>query len=189
MLLALRGCRGSDQCRACLCGRVLVFFRAASILSRSAMMISAAWVSMTAKEVSITSELVMPWCTKRLSSPTNSATDVRKAMTSCLTSASISSMRAISKLPFSRKALAALSGTMPRSAIFSRARVSTSSQILNLFSCSKMDAISGREYLGIMGYGLAGNYGLFKMCLVKSRGYYRFSIAMFAVLLLWFRLF
>lgn len=42
---------------------MLRFFRAARSLSRSAMMRSAAWVSMTANDVSITSELVMPWWT------------------------------------------------------------------------------------------------------------------------------
>ena len=44
-----------------------------------------------------------------------------------------------------------------------------------------MFAISGREYLGIMGYGLAGNDWLFKMCLVKFRGYYGLSIILVGV--------
>ena len=40
----------------------------------------------------------MPGCTKRASGPTISERCVRKAMTSCLTSRSISSMRATSNL-------------------------------------------------------------------------------------------
>ena len=51
-----------------------------------------------------------------------------------------------------------------------------------------MFAISGREYLGIMGYGLAGNHWLFKMCLVKLWGYYGLSIIMDGMLVSWFRL-
>ncbi len=102
-------------------------------------------MSWTAKDVSMMSELVSPWWTYRESSPTCSATLVRKAMTSCLTSASISLMRVTSKLPFSRKAVAALCGTVPSCAIFSSASVSTSSQMRNLLSCSNIFAISGRE--------------------------------------------
>ena len=49
--------------------------------------------SCTARQVSSTSDEVMPWCTKRASGPTISARWVRKAMTSCLVSRSISSMR------------------------------------------------------------------------------------------------
>ena len=58
-----------------------------------------------ARQVSSTSDEVMPWCTKRASGPTISARWVRKAMTSCFTSRSIASMRATSKIasrPFSQ---------------------------------------------------------------------------------------
>ncbi len=51
------------------------------------------WLSCTARQVSSTSRLVMPWCRKRASGPTISDTWVRKAMTSCLVTRSISSMR------------------------------------------------------------------------------------------------
>ena len=60
------------------------------------------------------------------------------------TSASMASILSISKSPFSRITLTASFGIMPRSAIFSQARVSISSQILNLFSGSQIAAISGR---------------------------------------------
>ena len=74
------------------------FFSAASTLSMSAIRRSAARVSCTLRQVSSTSEEVMPWCTKRASGPTISARWVRKAMTSCLVSRSISSIRATSKV-------------------------------------------------------------------------------------------
>ena len=59
---------------------------------------STARTSCTLKQVSSTSDEVMPWCTKRASGPTISARCVRKAMTSCFTSRSISSMRSTSKV-------------------------------------------------------------------------------------------
>ena len=74
------------------------FFSAASTRSISAIRMSAARVSWTLRQVSSTSEEVMPWCTKRASGPTISARWVRKAMTSCLVSRSISSIRATSKV-------------------------------------------------------------------------------------------
>ena len=74
------------------------FFSAASSLSTSAIRMSAARTSCTLKQVSSTSDEVMPWCTKRASGPTISARCVRKAMTSCLVSRSISSMRATSNV-------------------------------------------------------------------------------------------
>ena len=68
------------------------FFSAASTLSMSSTSKSAARVSCTLRQVSSTSEEVIPWCTKRASGPTISARWVRKAMTSCLVSRSISSI-------------------------------------------------------------------------------------------------
>ena len=52
----------------------------------SAIRMSAARTSCTLKQVSSTSDEVMPECTKRASGPTISDRCVRKAMTSCLTS-------------------------------------------------------------------------------------------------------
>src|SRR3546814_19919983 len=87
---------------------------------------SAACVNCTARQVSSTSLEVMPWCMKRASSPTFSATQVRKAMTSCLVTASIASIAATSIAGFvahqSHSALAADLGTEPSSASASVAR-------------------------------------------------------------------
>ena len=123
------------------------FFSAASTLSMSAISMSAARVSWTLKQVSSTSDEVMPWCTKRESGPTNSARWVRKAMTSCLTSRSISSIRATSNwasLPLAQMVLAASFGITPSSAWASAAWASISNQILKRVSGSQMAAISGR---------------------------------------------
>ena len=83
-------------------------FSAASTASRSASSRSAAWVSCTDRQVSSTSELVMPRCTKRLSSPTASASQVRKAITSCRVSRSIASIRSMSAGPIAASFGAAL---------------------------------------------------------------------------------
>ncbi len=93
---------------------------AASRASVSAIRMSAARTSCTLKQVSSTSEEVMPACTKRASGPTISDRCVRKAMTSCLTSASMASMRATSNLaalPLAQIFLAASFGMMPSSAM------------------------------------------------------------------------
>ena len=71
---------------------------------------SEAFTNCTARQVSSTSLEVMPWCMNRASSPTFSATLVRKAITSCFTSRSISSIRATSNLPFAQIASAASFG-------------------------------------------------------------------------------
>ena len=71
-------------------------FSAASSASRSASRMSEARTSCTLRQVSSTSDEVIPWCTKRASSPTCSARCVRNAITSCLVTASISSIRATS---------------------------------------------------------------------------------------------
>ncbi|MNJ60049.1 hypothetical protein D3C77_557600 [compost metagenome] len=104
--------------------------------------------SCTAKQVSSTSDEVMPWCRKRASSPTISATWVRKAMTSCLVVRSISSMRSASKvasLPLAQMASADSLGITPSSAILAAAWASISNQILYLVSCDQMATASGRE--------------------------------------------
>ena len=116
---ARHGCRGCGRWSAvCLCSKARRF-SAASSASRSASRMSAARVSCTLRQVSSTSDEVMPWCTKRASAPTISARCVRKAMTSCLVTASISSMRATSNstsLP-SQIASAAAFGITPSSAM------------------------------------------------------------------------
>ena len=94
---------GMDGVAAAHRDRVFVLDRAA--LQRfeqrveSARRMSAARVSWTARQVSSTSDEVMPWCMKRASGPTCSDTLVRNAMTSCFTSRSISSMRSVSNGP------------------------------------------------------------------------------------------
>jgi len=74
----------------------------------------------------------MPECMNRASGPTISATWVRNAITSCLVTRSISSMRATSKValrPFSQIVFAASLGMAPSSAIASAACASISNQM------------------------------------------------------------
>ena len=66
-------------------------------------------------------------------------------MTSCLVSRSISSMRAISHLPFFQISLAALLGITPRMACASQAWASISNQMRKRDSGSQMAVIWGRE--------------------------------------------
>src|SRR5512135_2446591 len=103
----------------------------------------------TAKAVSRTSELVIPTWRKRESSPICSATEVSKAMTSCLTFFSISLILATSKDAFFRTRARASAGIHPWRTIASIARISMSSQIRNRFSSCQMAAISGRVYRSI----------------------------------------
>ena len=123
--------------------------RSSALLSASTSAIkrSAARTSCTLKQVSSTSDEVMPWCTKRASGPTISAKWVRKAMTSCLVSRSISSMRAISNcaaLPFLQIFFAAAFGIMPSSAMASAAWASISNQMRNRVCGDQIAAICGR---------------------------------------------
>ena len=74
-------------------------FSTASSASISAISRSAACFSCTASAVSSTSELVMPWCSQRRSGPSFSPAQVRKAITSCLVTASIASIAAMSISP------------------------------------------------------------------------------------------
>ena len=124
------------------------FFSALSSRSTSAIRMSAARTSCTLKQVSSTSDEVMPECTNRASGPTISARCVRKAMTSCLVSRSISSIRATSNLalpPLSQIFFAAAFGTMPSSAMASAACASISNQMRKRVSGDQIAAISGRE--------------------------------------------
>jgi hypothetical protein len=86
---------------------------------------------------------------KRASSPTCSATQVRKAMTSCLVTASIASIAATSIAGLvahqSHSALAALFGTTPSSASASVACASISNQMRKRASGDQIAVISGRE--------------------------------------------
>ena len=97
--------------------------------------------------MSSTSEEVIPWCTKRASSPTCSARCVRNAITSCLVTASIASMRATSNsTSFAFQiALAADFGITPSSAWASAACASISNQMRNRVSGDHSLTISGRE--------------------------------------------
>ncbi len=109
---------------------------------------SAARVSCTLKQVSSTSEEVIPWWTKRaFSAPTISLRWVRKAMTSCLVSASIASMRSTSKVTsFAFHTASAFSrGMVPRSAMASPAWASISNQMRNLDCGAQTATMSGRE--------------------------------------------
>ena len=122
-------------------------FSAASSPSTSSISRSAARVSCTLKQVSSTSDDVMPWCTKRASGPTISERCVRKAITSCLVTASISSIRSTSKvasLAFSQIFAAASFGTTPSSASASVACASISNQMRNRVCGSQIWAISLR---------------------------------------------
>ncbi len=74
-----------------------------------------------------------------------SETAVRKAMTSCRTSASISATRAGSTEALVRIAATASAGISPRSASTSQTAISTSSQRRNLPSSLQISFISGRE--------------------------------------------
>jgi hypothetical protein len=85
---------------------------------------------------------------KRASSPTFSETQVRKAMTSCLVTASIASIASTSIAGFvahqSHNAFAADFGTVPSSARASVACASISNQMRNRFSADQIAVISGR---------------------------------------------
>ena len=86
-------------------------------------------------------------CTKRASGPTCSARWVRKAMTSCLTSRSMASMRATSKTalePLSQIVWAASVGISPSSAMADDAWASISNQMRKRVSGAQMRAMSGR---------------------------------------------
>ena len=112
------------------------------------MRISDARFNCTARQVSSTSELVMPKWRKRASGPICSAAQVRKAMTSCFTTPSIASIAATSIAGFvshqSQTAFAASFGTAPKSAIASSACASISNQMRYFASGSQSAFISAR---------------------------------------------
>ena len=86
----------------------------------------------------------MPTCTKRASSPMDSARQRRKAMTSWWTSRSISRIRATSTRAFRRMRAGASTGTLPMPAKASVASISISSHLSKRFSSDQIRAISGR---------------------------------------------
>ena len=116
----------------CLCSSAR-FSTASRARSMPARIRSAASRSNTASEVSSTSELVIPKCRWRAAGPMRSSRKVRKAITSCRVTFSISSMRAASwaeKVPALRAHSSAASrGTRPASAIARAAASSTCSQV------------------------------------------------------------
>ena len=76
-------------------------------------------------------------------SPKNSLTLVRNAMTSCLTSFSISVILDSSNLAFERISFMALSGIFPREKFASHAAISTLSQLWNFALSVQIFPISG----------------------------------------------
>ena len=91
----------------------------------------------------MTSDDVMPKCSQRADGPTCSATAVVNAITSCWVTASISSMRATVKAPFSRMSRAASGGAMPALAMASTAAISTCSHVSYLRWSLQMRPMSG----------------------------------------------
>ncbi len=118
--------------RLCSRARFLTASRTRSTPASRRRVASRIW---TASVVSSTSEEVIPLCRWRAGGPPFSSTKVRKAMTSCLTVFSISSMRDTSAGPNSNPAKAFSSaawssaGTSPSRAMASQAASSTSSQM------------------------------------------------------------
>ena len=88
---------------------------------------------------------VMPKWMYLEASPTCSATLVRKAMTSCWVTSSISSTRATSKAALALISATASAGISPSSAQASQTAISTSSQVVILASSVQRAAISGVE--------------------------------------------
>ena len=84
--------------------------------------------------MSTTSYEVSPRWMKRESGPTFSATDERKAMMSCLTTLSISSIRGTSNPAFRRMLFREAAGILPRLAQAPHTASSTSSQRRYLLS-------------------------------------------------------
>src|SRR5665647_565142 len=103
-----------------------------------------------ARPVSSMSDEVIPKCMCLDSSPTYSPTLVRKAITSCRTSASISWMRSTSKCARSLMTCTASWGILPRLAQASQAATSIFNQLPSLFSSDQMAPMAGRVYLAII---------------------------------------
>ncbi len=146
--LGVDAVRAADR-PASACARARASFSAASSASTSAIRMSEARASCTARQVSSTSDEVMPWCTKRASGPMNSARWVRKAMTSCfVTALDLVDARDVEghvpRLgPDGLRARAC--GITPRSARASQACASISNQMRNRVCGSHTSTMAGRE--------------------------------------------
>ena len=105
---------------------------------------SQARVSVSASAVSTRSDEVIPLWRWRASSPTDSPTAVRNAITSWRTVASSSSTRLGSTFALARIRAVAPAGTSPRRSIAAQTASSTSSQVRYRAASSKRAAISGR---------------------------------------------
>ena len=100
------------------------------------------------RQVSKTSEDVIPWWINLASGPTDSDIFVKNAKTSCLISASISSILLESNFAFFLTVSAVPTGTMPTFYIPSRAWISISNQIEYFEISLHISTISFLEYLG-----------------------------------------
>ena len=87
------------------------------------------WLTVVSPEAPDGVELLLEPDSHPAAGPTFSATAVVKAITSCCVVRSISSMRAMSKVPFWRSSRAASTGTIPAAAIASAAASSTCNQV------------------------------------------------------------
>src|SRR5579885_1427966 len=110
---------------------------------------SIASVIWTARAVSTMSEEVSPVCRWRASGPTDSASDSRKAITSCLTTFSIAAIRSGSILARRRTRAVTPRGTLPARSSASQASSSTSSQTSYLRLSSQTAFMRGSVYRSI----------------------------------------
>src|SRR4030042_3155317 len=125
-----------------------------SNLCTSSIIRSAASLRRRAILVSRISDEVSPQWINRASGPTFSATLVKKAITSCFVSFSISSMRATEKDAFFFITCKASLGITPSLDQASQANISTLNQVRYLFSSDHIRAISGRAYRSIISSSL-----------------------------------
>jgi len=126
--------------RLCSNARVRIASASAARSTRIRSQASRIW---SASAVSTTSDDVRPKWSQRAAGPTCSATAVVNAITSCCVVCSISSMRAMSKVAFSRSSFAASAGTMPASAMVSAAASSTASHVSNRRCSAQMADMAG----------------------------------------------
>ena len=117
------------------------------------------WTNWIFKVVSKTSDDVIPWWRYLAFRPVCSVIDVKKAITSCLTFASISWILLTLILPFLLTNDATPLGIILYFSIASAAAISTSSQILYLFSSDQILTSSFLEYLDIINY-MGASYNL-----------------------------
>ena len=126
----------------CACASVHAARRTRATPAASKRPASCTW---QASAVSTRSDEVSPACTWRASSPTDSASMLRKAITSCCTSASIACMRGASIRAAARMRATVPRGTSPRASRAPVAASSTSSQSSSRRASLQTLAISGRQ--------------------------------------------